>query len=96
MWQYETTGKNSSAVQVGVQPVFTGRFRGVDWRGGHLSWVMAITGYCYSELAINNCFFGGAKGGGLFSCPPRTGSSRYPLISLRLLVLLIAIVTRPL
>ena len=52
--------------------------------------------YCYSKLAIDNCFFGCAEGGELFSCPPWTGSSRYPLISLQLLVLSIAIVTRPL
>ena len=49
--------------------------------------------YCKAKLAINNCFFGGAEDGELFSCPPRTGSSRYLLISLQLLVLSIAIVT---
>ena len=31
--------------------------------------------------AIDNCFFGGAECDELFSCPPRTGSSRYLLIS---------------
>ena len=45
---------------------------------------------------IDDCFFVGAKGGELFSCPPRTGSSKYPLISLQLLVLSIVIVTHPL
>ena len=40
-----------------------------------------VTRYCYSKLAIDNRFSGGVEDGELFSCPPRTGSSRYPLLS---------------
>ena len=38
----------------------------------------------YNEIvlpAIDNCFFGGAGGDEFLSCPPRTGSSRYLLMS---------------
>ena len=76
----------ASTVQVGVQPA------SLLAAGEATVLVANITRYCYSKLAIDNCFFGGAEGGE-FSCPPRTGSSKYPLISL---VLSTAIVARPL
>ena len=50
----------------------------------------------HQNLQLTTVSFGGAEGNKLFSCPPQTGSSRYLLISLQLLVLSIAIVTRPL
>ena len=83
----------ASTVQVGVQPVSSLAALEVLIREATVS---VANSYNVVLLQQNLQFFGGAEGGELFSCPPQTGSFRYLLISLQLLVLLITTVTRPL
>ena len=86
----------ASTVQVGVPPVSS--LAALEVLIGEAT-VSVANGYnevLLQQTCNQQLFFGGAEGGELFSCPPRTGSSRYPLISLQLLVLSIAIVKRPL
>ena len=86
----------ASTVQADILPVSLLAALEVLIGEAAVSVAKAVTRYCYCKLTIDNCFFGGAEGGELFCCSPQTGSSRYPLISLQLLVLSIAIITYPL